>query len=113
MADRTTPAGFPLPKNWPRRVRSAIVHAVSMANAAMLVVRGRAEHHFDARVRLQAEVDHLRREVGLLHEELRIKDARMERVAAHRRPHHPPVERRAILELRAARGWSLAETARL
>ena len=45
-------------------------------------------------------------------EELRIKDARMKRLSAQRRPHYPPVERLAILELRAARAWSQAETAR-
>ena len=45
-------------------------------------------------------------------EEMRIKDARMLRIPAQRRPHYPPVERLAILELRAARGWSLSQTAR-
>jgi putative transposase len=50
--------------------------------------------------------------VSLLEEELRIKDTRMERLPAQRRPHYPAIERLAILELRAARGWSQAETAR-
>ena len=36
----------------------------------------------------------------------------MEKIPAQRRPHYPPVERLAIPELRAARGWSLAQTAR-
>ena len=36
----------------------------------------------------------------------------MERVPVQRRPHYPPIERLAILELRAARGWSLAQTGR-
>ncbi|HEX5042902.1 MAG TPA: DDE-type integrase/transposase/recombinase [Candidatus Polarisedimenticolaceae bacterium] len=36
----------------------------------------------------------------------------MERLPAQRRPHYPPIERLAILELRAARGWTVAETAR-
>ena len=47
----------------------------------------------------------------MLREEIRIKDARMELIAAARRPHYPPVERLAILELRAARSWSQARTA--
>ena len=51
-------------------------------------------------------------ELALRSEEIRIKDARMERIAPHRRPHYPPTERMAILELRAARGWSLEQTAR-
>jgi len=104
--------GTPLPSHWPCRVRSAIVHAVSMANVAFTIVRAHAERHFDARVRLQAELDQRDREISLLHEKLRIKDARMERVPAQRRPHYPPIERLAILEMRAARGWSQAETAR-
>ena len=36
----------------------------------------------------------------------------MTRIPAQRRPHYPPTERLAILELRAARGWSTAETPR-
>src|SRR6059036_3076300 len=42
---------------------------------------------------------------------MRIKDVRMEQIPPQRRPHYPPVERLAILELRAARSWSLAQTA--
>ena len=101
-----------LPNRWPRYVRSAIVHAVSMAHVAFTAIQARAENHFDARTRLQATNDRLQRHVALLLEELRIKDARMERLPAQRRPHYPAIERLAILELRAARGWSQAETAR-
>ena len=36
----------------------------------------------------------------------------MAQVAAHRRPHYPPTERMAILELRAARGWNQVQTAK-
>jgi hypothetical protein len=45
----------------------------------------------------------------MLREELRIKDARMAAVLPHRRPHYPPIMRMAILELKAARGWNLAQ----
>jgi len=55
-------------------------------------------------LRQQAEEDRLQQEVQLLRDEIRIKDARME---------YPPTARLAILELRAARGWSLAQTARI
>jgi putative transposase len=101
-----------LPKHWPRRIRSAIVHVASMANVAFNVARAHAENQFDARVRLQAQLDQRDREISLLREEQRIKDARMQSAPAQRRPHYPPIERLAILELRAARGWSMAETAR-
>ena len=101
-----------LPNNWPRRVRSAIVHAASMATIAFTHALARVANNPDAQIRAQAEIARLQREVELLLEEARIKDARMERLPAQRRPHYPPSERLAILELRAARAWSQAETAR-
>ena len=60
----------------------------------------------------EAELDRLRTEVKLLQEELRIKDTRTAAVDPHRRPYYRPTERLAILMLRAARGWSTAETAK-
>ena len=101
-----------LPKNWHRHVRSAIVHAVSMATIAFTQALARVANDPDAQVRAEVEIDRLQREVDLLLEEGRIKDARMERLPAQRRPHSPASERLAILELRAARAWSQAETAR-
>jgi len=62
-------------------------------------------------VRLRAENDRLRQELGLRGEELRIKDTRMHSLPTKRRPHYAPAERLAILELRAARGWSKKQTA--
>jgi hypothetical protein len=62
-------------------------------------------------MRLTAEKDRLEQELALLREEIRIKDARMTRLAAHRRPQYTPVERMAILELKAARAWSLTQAA--
>ena len=61
-------------------------------------------------MRLQAEIDRLRAEVSLLIEEIRIKNARMDRIDTRRRPYYSPTERMAILELRAARGWSQQRT---
>ena len=51
-------------------------------------------------------------EVAMLREELRINGARMQRVPPHRRPQDTAVERMAILQLRATRGWNKAETSR-
>ena len=62
-------------------------------------------------VRLAAENDQLHEACALLREELRIKDTRIAQIAPQRRPHYGPYERMAILELRAARGWSLKQTA--
>jgi len=101
-----------LPRHWPRHARSAILHAISMARVAFTEARAHAEHHFSERLRLRSRVDVLEARNSQLEEELRIKDARMERIDAQRRPHYPPAERLAILELRAACGWSQEETAR-
>lgn len=60
----------------------------------------------------RVELDRLRQEISLLRAELRIKDARMGQIAPLPTPHYRPVERMAILELRAARVWSLEQTAR-
>jgi transposase-like protein len=100
-----------LPKGWPRFVRCAVVYVISMAQASLTITRSWAANSYNARIRLKAENDRLRQDLALLTEELRIKDSRTERIPAQRRPHYPPVERLAILELRAARGWSLAQTA--
>jgi putative transposase len=56
-------------------------------------------------------MERLTEEILLLKEDLRLKDARMSRIPAQRRPHYLPTERLAILELRAARGWSQAQAA--
>ena len=103
---------LPLPRGWPRRVRSAVVQVVSLARTSLALTQGRASHSMNSQLRRQAEDDRLQQETQLLREEIRIKDARMEQLEAHRRPHYPPTERLAILELRAARGWSLTQTAR-
>ena len=89
-----------LPPLWPRSARSAILHALSLARIALL-----------ARTDRVATSVRLEHELALLREELRIRDARLERVPPHRRPHYPAVARLAILELRAALGWSAAQTA--
>jgi hypothetical protein len=101
----------PLPKGWPRRVRSAVIQVLSLAHFSLITTRSWAANSWNARVRLNCENDRLRQELALLREETRIKDARMMRIPAQRRPHYAPIERLAILELRAARGWSLAQTA--
>lgn len=64
---------IPVPRRWSRHVRSAIVHAVSMANVAFTATRARAARHFNVRVRLQAELDQRDWEISLLREEFRIK----------------------------------------
>jgi len=64
------------------------------------------------RVRLAAENNRLKQEVELLREGMRLKDARMARIHPRHRPHYRPIERMAILELKAVRGWTIAQTSR-
>ena len=101
-----------LPRGWPRRVRSAVVHAVSLAGASLAAARGRASDSLNASLRRRAALDRLQQEIQLLREEMRIKDSRMQHIEPRKRPHYPPTERLAILVLRAARSWSLTQTAR-
>ena len=107
------PHSLPLPRGWPRRVRSAVVQVISLARTSLALTQGWASKSMNRELRREAEGDRLLQEIQLLREELRIKDARMEQLEAHRRPHYPPTARLAILQLRAARGWSLAQTARI
>jgi transcriptional regulator with XRE-family HTH domain len=73
--------------------------------------RAWAADSINARMRLAAENDRLHVECAPLREELRIKDTRMAQITPQRRPHYSAHERMAILDLRAARGWSLKQTA--
>jgi transposase InsO family protein len=88
-----------------------LVHAISLAHYALVYTRGWAANGSNDRVRLTAKADQLEQEVALDREEIRIKDTRMAAIPPARRPHYQPTERLAILELRAARGWSQAQTA--
>ena len=96
-----------------RNVKSAVLHVISLAQYAIAASRGWAADALNPRARQAAEDDRLTQEIHLLREELRIKDARVAKIDPRRRPYYPPTERMAILELKAARGWSLARAARI
>ena len=102
-----------VPKGWARSIQTALVNVMSLAHYTLVHTRSWATNGSNDRVRLSAKCDQLDHEIRLLREEMRIKDARLGRIPAARRPHYQPTERLAILELRAQRGWSLAQTARL
>ena len=86
---------------------------MSLGHYALVRTRSWAANGSSDRVRLSAKSDQLENEIRLLREEIRIKDARLARIPAVRRPHYQPTERLAFLELRALRGWSLTQTARV
>ena len=102
---------IPLPKSWNKHVRSSLLRVISLAQFAVAYTRGWAANSTNSRLRQKSEIQRLTGIVALLREEIRIEDARMRRIAPHRRPQYQPVERMAILELRAAQGWSSRQTA--
>jgi transposase-like protein len=101
------PGSIQLPKQWSRHVKAGVLHAISLAGVAMSHARGRATGWR----RLRAQLDQATTEVSLLREELSIKDDRWNRSHRRRRPHYSPTQRMRILQLRAARGWTLEKTA--
>ncbi len=86
-----------VPRIWKRRVKSTMLHAISLARHCLVSIQGKAATSCSARVRLRQRVDQLEQENSLLREELRIKNARMSRLAPHRRPYYVSIERMAIL----------------
>jgi transposase InsO family protein len=100
---------LPLPKSWTTAVRSAMLQVIALTQFALACAEAKVTRKRRSAVR--AENDRLRQELELTRQELRIKDARMSRLAPQKRPHYLPTERMAILQLRAARGWSVAQAA--
>ncbi len=102
---------LPIPSGWNKRVQSAILQAISLSRHCFVTIVARMANSPKASERLVAENEHLKFEVESQREELRLKDVRMARVPSQRRPHYSPTERLSILQLRAARGWNMAQTA--
>ena len=111
MTRHRIPCRIPLPRGWPQAVKSTMLHVISLAQYALAYTRSWALNSQVARVRSKAESDQLRQHAALLAEELRVKDARMMRMPAQMRPHYLPADRMSILEVRAAHGWSMQQTA--
>ena len=99
-----------LPANWHRRVKSALICAIALARTALIEARAAL---VEGRAGNDASIDNSRLtdEVAMLREELRIKDARLARIAPAHRPHYSATERLSILVLKAARGWNADQTA--
>ena len=96
----------PLPSGWTRRVRSSVLHAISLATAILTAARARASSQD-----LRTELERAQHEVALLREERDLKDSRWIRLSPRRRPHYTPVQRMRILQLKAARNWSCEQAA--
>jgi len=102
--------GIRLPKGWPERAKVAVIQCVALAHRAITYFRSYAINSDIERVRLAGQLDRDHNEIALLREEVRIKDARMAKLAPQRHPRHAARERMAILELKTARAWNPAET---
>jgi hypothetical protein len=59
-----------------------VLHAISLAHFSLAYTRSWAANSWNARIRLKQENDRLRQELGLIQEEMRIKDSRMFRIPA-------------------------------
>jgi len=101
-----------LPRNWPAHLKSAVIHAASLASSALTRAWGRAATSRNSGKRLQSALDRTETEIALLREQLALKDARWGRLPSRRRPHYSPTERLRILQVQAARGWSRDQAAR-
>ncbi len=111
MAKQKNTLGIPLPRRWPRCIKAAVLNVVSLAQFSLAYTQSWAVDSPIALVRLKAENDWLKQHVALLKEEIRIKNARMKRIDPNKRPHYAPTKRFSILELRAARAWSVRQAA--
>lgn len=98
----------PLPRGWKKHIKSSLLHAISLATAALTIARSRS-----AIPSLHAEHERATNEIALLKEELEIKDSRWSRLLSRRRPRYSSIQRMRILQLKAARGWSYEQAAQI
>ena len=99
------------PRGWKKRVKRVLLNVISLGRVCTSVLEAEDAVSSDPAVRGSAEGEAQQREIRLFREELALKDARMGRVPARRRPHYSAIDRMRILELKAARRWSGAEAA--
>lgn len=112
MRHETETSSIPMPKNWSKHVKFALVCASALARAVVTEVRGWALNSPIERMRLRAQCERVSSLAAQRAEELALLHTRFERVPAKHRPHFSPPERLRVLQLKAACGWSAAETAR-
>lgn len=111
MISRHNSSKTALPAGWPQFVKSAMLHILSLAQYAATYARRWAADRRNARRRLRAQDNQLRQLVGLLKEEFRILGDRLRRIPPSKGPYYLPTEHMSIFELRAARAWSILQTA--
>ena len=80
------PATIPLPRSWPKNVKSGVLHVIGIAQVVLAHARGWAADCANPKVRMQGDLDRAEQEIAILREEIRIKDASMAQLQPHRRP---------------------------
>ena len=65
MSGRLLDPVLPLPRQWSGRVRSAVVHAISLAQFALTSARGPVQRQDRVRDRRFAKIERLRQEIHL------------------------------------------------
>ena len=90
MPAKSASAEVPLPRGWPSRVKSAILHVISLAQFTAAYTRGWAANSPNSRLRLKAELDRALQDNALLREEIRITNVRMAQIPPQQRPFYPP-----------------------
>ena len=100
-----------LPKNWTSQIKAALVQSIAFAFNALTHALGQAENCTNPGLRFAAEAGRWRTEASLLQEQLALIMTRFSRIPPLKRPRYIGTERHRILLLKAARGWSQAQTA--
>jgi transposase InsO family protein len=109
---------IPVPRQWTSCIKSAFLHTISLASAVFTSACVLGSKRKSTNTRQNAELAQAYQEIApyqeiaLLREEIRIKDERFKRISPHRRPYYSPIQRMQIQKLRAARRWSVSQTAR-
>ena len=57
-------SGIFLPRSWPERVKSAVLHVISLAHCGMVYARGWAANSLNARAHLAAENERLGQDIS-------------------------------------------------
>jgi transposase-like protein len=96
-----------LPKRWPIRVKLAVLHVLALLRVQLAMLRAKASE--ETRTLLRQDARDALLQVVLV--EKAILKRRLGSIDPRRRPHYSPEDRLKILELRAAQGWTLEQTA--
>ena len=96
-----------LPRRWPHRAKSGVLHALGVARWILATLRGGAS----ADDRGPLELEDTRAHVKVLLCENKLLRGRLASIPAAKRPHYQAEARMEIVQLRAAQGWTLEQTA--